>query len=120
MLSDGSGCRTAIHVTWEIQKFSNAVFDYMHRNHACSSLKVLVVGTHFVAGLDAMMEEDMCLYPRHCFVKGYQTDVLSRSTTIAVPVPAYRIRELEPDCDLLDYDPECNWVGGLPGRLRLV
>jgi hypothetical protein len=42
-------------------------------------------------------------------VRGYQTDVLNRNITVAVPVPAHRIRELEPDCDLLDFDPECEW-----------
>jgi hypothetical protein len=57
-------------------------------------------------------------YPRHCFIKGYQVDALNRKIVTAVPVPAYQVRELEPECDLLDFDPECEWVGGMPGRLH--
>ncbi|KAF2833071.1 hypothetical protein CC86DRAFT_399721 [Ophiobolus disseminans] len=114
--------QTQAHVTWELQKFSNGVFEYMDRHKACPDLKAIVIGHHSHVGPGSHLGEEMVewFYPRHCFIKGYQIDVLQRRTAVAVPVPAYRIQELEPGCDLLDYDPECEWVGGLPGRFHFL
>lgn len=113
--------QTQAHVTWELQKFSNGVFEHLDRHKSCLDLKAIVIGHHSHVGPGTHLGEQSVewYYPRHCFIKGYQVDVLSRRTAVAVPVPSYRIRELDPDCDLLDYDPECEWVGGLPGRLHI-
>jgi hypothetical protein len=111
--------RTPYEIAQDIQRFANAFVAYLEQNKLCSNLKAMIFGTHWIPGED---DEELVsasgYYPRHCFVKGYQVDVLHRKTAIAVPVPAYRIRELEPECDLLDFDPECYWVGSIPGRLQ--
>jgi hypothetical protein len=102
--------------TWWIQRFATGVFTYMEEHGYCSDLKIVVVGSHVDVDKPGVFLHH--IYPRHCFVKGYQTDVLNRSTVVAVPVPAYMVRQLEPDCDLLDYDPGCDWIGGWSTRIR--
>ena len=101
-------------VDWEMLRFCNAIFGYMEERRACPSLKAIIVGQWFEAG-DA---REGVGYPRHCFIRGYQTDLLNRKTAVAVPVPAYRTRELKPECDLLDFDPMGVWVGGTPRRVH--
>lgn len=109
------------NVTWNCQKFCNGVFSYLEEHRLCPSLVTVVVGHHFEP---ANVRNDRAgrnpwYYTRHCYIRGCQYDALNRKAAIAVPVPAYRVRELLPDCDLLDFDPACNWVGGLPGRIQL-
>jgi hypothetical protein len=107
--------RNPAHIAWMMQRFCNAVFEHMESNRLCPSLTAIVVGVHFdPTGLPSYLDYDGTWYfTRHCFIRGYQTDALNRRTVVGVPVPASKILELEPDCDLLDYDPECDWVGGL-------
>jgi hypothetical protein len=113
--SNTTDFKTATRVTWEPQRFCSTVFDYMHRHHACPALKVLIVGNHYPIGLGEL-DGNVWAYPRHCFIKGYQMDVWNRNTAVAVPVPDYRVRELEPDCDLLDFDPHRDWMEVLSGH----
>ncbi|KAF2131758.1 hypothetical protein P153DRAFT_383849 [Dothidotthia symphoricarpi CBS 119687] len=94
-------------ITWEVQRFANAVFRYMDKHDMCPRLKGMIFGTHWNA--QPGMDGEWC-YPRHCFVKGHQTDALNRTMVVAVLVPPYMIRQLEPDCDLLDFDPESEWA----------
>jgi hypothetical protein len=56
--------------------------------------------------------------PSHCFIRGYQTDFLNRRTAIAIPVSGYTLQQNEPESDILDLDPDCDWLGGLPGRFK--
>jgi hypothetical protein len=110
-------------ITWEVQRFANSLFSYLHEHNLCQHLKCLVLGHYgHPAGDLVEGESEIFSVPRHCFIIGYQTDslALGRKTVIAVPVPAYMLRELEPKCDLLDFDPGCDWVGSLPGRFQEV
>jgi hypothetical protein len=94
----------------------------MEEQQLCPSLEAVVIVHHFEPSKirDPIIAGNLLwYYTRHCFIRGYQYNALNRKTAVAVPVPAYKIRELLPDCDLLAYDPACNWVGGLPGRMQL-
>jgi len=110
-------------VTADIQHFVTTVFAYMDRSGICSRLRGIVFGMYWEPESPYGLPIEWGLewpYTRHCFVRGYQTDAFNRKATVALPVPPHKIRELEPDCDLLDFDPECDWVGGIAGRLRSV
>jgi hypothetical protein len=54
-------------------------------------------------------------FPQYSVIKGHRTDVLGQRSTGAVPIPLSRIRELDPDCHLLDVDPDFNWQEFLTG-----
>lgn len=101
-------------ITWEVQRFANGFFQYLDDRNLCPKLKALAFGVNWTPRRPLAANEYSV--PRHCFIKGWQTDALNRRTAIAVPVPTYRLRELDPELDILDFDPECEWVGGLPGR----
>ncbi|KAH3918611.1 hypothetical protein HBH56_038810 [Parastagonospora nodorum] len=100
----------------EMEDFARRVFEFMDAHGACAQLRSIVVGSHFYDN------EEYCggqhCYPRHCFVKEYQPDEMGVPKVAAKQVPAYRIRNMEPDCDLFEFDPLADWVGSLPGRLR--
>jgi hypothetical protein len=51
-------------------------------------------------------------------VKGFQTDFFGTKSVVAVPIARNMLRKMEPCSDILDYDPECDWIGGQPGRLH--
>ena len=106
-------------VSWDVQRFANAFFIYLEQNNVCSEMRAMIFGMHWAPDRsnDERIGVESC-YPRYCFIKGYRIDALNRKIVTAVPVPAHQIRELEPECNLLDFDPECEWVGGMPGRLH--
>jgi hypothetical protein len=60
--------------------------------------------------------QHVVFHPQRCYIKALQTDILGRSTAVAVPVSQRVLRRAEPWADILDWDPECRWVGALPGR----
>jgi hypothetical protein len=102
-----------------VQRFCNGFFYYMGKQGACPFLKAIIIGQWFEANdHNEVRAANQSYYPRHCFIKGYQTDLLNRKTAVAVPVPAYRNPEVEPECDLLDFDPMGVWVGAMAGRSR--
>lgn len=101
--------------TFYIQRFVNAFFAWLHEHNACPKLKGVILGM-YCDPEHILYDEDGQALRRHCYVKGRQTDVFGREIVVGVPVPAYMIRELEPDCDLLNFDPKGKWSGSLPGR----
>jgi hypothetical protein len=93
------------------QHWANAVFAYLHTHKQNMQLTALVVCC-YVSG-------DMYYYlPQNCFVRGYETDALSRKTAIAVPVSRAVLRASEPYADILDWNPGCNFFGHYPGRFN--
>jgi hypothetical protein len=105
-------------VTSEVERFANDFFTYLEQKNQCPKLRAVIFGMHWDPKIPHdLVQGDESLYSRHCFVKEHQSDASNLRMAVAVPVPAYKIRELEPECDLLDLDPECEWVGGIPGRL---
>lgn len=107
-------------INWEFQRFANAFFQYLEKNALCPKLTALVVGMHWDILNHAPRDQDYYHVPRHCFIKGRQMDVLGRKTAIAVPVPSYLLRQAQPVSTILDLDPECEWIGGQPGRFHDV
>ena len=111
--------------TNKFQSFCNVVCEWMGQNKRYLDLNGIVVGHHSYVGpaksYGRLFDEESVniQYPRHCFVKDYQVNPSGQAEAVAVPVTAQGLRDLEPKCELLDYDPECKWTGGLPGRLRL-
>jgi len=100
-------------ITFLTHRWANSFFDYMHKRSWCPKLDTLVICSYVE---DSMELEDEYVYcPQHCFVKGFQTDVLGRSGAIAVPVTRAMIRDRELCAEILKYDPMCNWVGDRPG-----
>jgi hypothetical protein len=102
-----------LHIMRDLQEFCSAIFNYMFVQEACPSLKAIVVGHNVYS--DNEWADMYCT--QHCFIRDYEIEVWE-TRAVAVPVPAYRIRELLPDCDLLDYDTECESLGSLLGRLQ--
>jgi hypothetical protein len=118
---DDESDRSRQHIMRDLQKFCTAFFHYMVVHKACSSLKAIVIG-HNVDIRDEDFEEDPqyeedIYCTQHCFVKDYETEA-GETRAVAVPVHESRLRQLLPDCDLLDYDPECESLAYLPGRLQ--
>jgi hypothetical protein len=105
-------------VNWEIQRFANAFFRYLDSKSICLNLNAVVVGCHWDVNVEDPRDTDYYHVPRHCFVKGHQTDPLGRSTAVAVPVPACLLRQAQPVSGILDLDPGCEWVGVQAARIR--
>jgi hypothetical protein len=103
--------------SFQLQRFANAFFRYLHTHDVCRQLKALVIGSVVdVKKLD--LEENQLYRPQHCYVKGLQTDILGRSTVVAVPVTRAQLRYAEPYADIVDYDPESTWFGGAAVRIN--
>jgi hypothetical protein len=98
--------------------WANAFFDYLHTHGQNSELTALVIRCY----VSDKMYNDIHGYhhlPQQCFVRGYETDALGQRTPVAVPVTRAVLRASDPyAADLLDWDPECNWIGGYPGRFN--
>jgi hypothetical protein len=105
-----------VQTSIEMEEFARRVFEFMDAHGACVHLRFIVVGSHYY-DTEKHCGGRQC-YPRHCFVKEYQPDEMGAPKVSAKQVPAYRIRDMEPDCDLFEFDPKADWVGSLPGRLR--
>lgn len=103
-IDEGEDFKRQREVTFELQRFANAFFHYMDTHSICPNLNALAIG--MFQGSKLVSESNEYYIPRHCFIKGYQTDVMNRKTTIAVPVPEYKLRQYEPEADILDLDPE--------------
>jgi hypothetical protein len=93
----------------------SAFFQFLNKHGFCPMLNSLAIGMSWQPGHDEL-ESNEYHVPRHCFIKGYQTDFLNRRTAIAVPVSAYALQHYEPESDILGFDPGCDWLGGLTGR----
>ncbi|KAF2638100.1 hypothetical protein P280DRAFT_432294 [Massarina eburnea CBS 473.64] len=104
-------------VTCTAQRFANSVFAHMEEQGVCSKLQVVIVGCF---NRDENSSVSDFQIPRHCFVKRHQCDSFQQIVVVGVPIPAYMIRQLEPECDLLDFDFDCDWVGGWASRIRNV
>lgn len=96
-------------LTLMTHRWANAFFDYMHRKGWSQRLHTLVIRC-FVAERDDM-GDDYIYSPQHCFVKGLQTDMYGRSFAMAIPVSRSRVKAELPWTDILDHDPECDWIG---------
>jgi hypothetical protein len=95
-------------ISAHIQRFATTVFTHMYQTDHRPTLRGIIFGMDWDPECSHSFNADgEYPYTRHCFVKGIQIDALGRKMIVAFPVPAHRIRELEPDCDLLDFDPEC-------------
>ena len=105
-------------INWEIQRFANAFLQYPECESMCPNLTAVVLGCHRDVYVEDPRDRDYYHVPRHCFVRGRQTDPLGRSTAIAVPVPACLLRQTQPISSILDLDPGCKWVGGQAARIR--
>jgi hypothetical protein len=103
----------SLHMTQALQDFCSAIFQHMFDQRACFSLKAIVMGHNVYPG--SVNADAYCT--RHCFIRDYERNA-QKTKAIAVMVPAYRIHELEPDCDMLDFDPRCESLGSFPGRLQ--
>ena len=96
-----------------VQRFANPIITHLEDNALCPVLKGLVFGSHWDADARRRNHDDEWAYPRYCFIKGWQTNLLGERSATAVPVRESELRDLELSCDLLDFDPQCQWIGGL-------
>jgi hypothetical protein len=104
-------------VTYDLQRFANSIFQHLDRRTLCPKLESLAIGTYWEPRR-VLNITDGYHVPRHCFNRGYQTDFLNRRTVIAIPVSGHTLQQNEPESDILDLDPDCDWLGGLPGRFK--
>jgi hypothetical protein len=110
--------KTQQEVTYELQQFANAFFKHLEKHGLCPMLNSLAIGMFWEPNSNVRLLADEYHVPRHCFIKGYQIDFMNRRRATAIPVSAYTLQHYEPESDILDFDPDCNWLGGLSGRLR--
>lgn len=98
--------KTYAQTSMEMEEFARRVFESMDAHSACVHLRSIVVGGHYYDN------EKYCggrrCYPRHCFIKENQPDEMGIPKIVAKQVPAYRIRDMEPDCDLFEFDPRAD------------
>jgi hypothetical protein len=92
---EGEERKRPIEVTYDIQRFSNTFFQHLHHRGLCSKLNALAIGTYWEAR--RQLNADEWHVPRHCFIRGYQTDFLNRRTAIAISVSTYTLQQYEPD-----------------------
>jgi len=92
----------------EMEGFARRVFQFMDAHGACMHLRSIVVGSHYFDN-EKYCGGQKC-YPQHCFVKEYLSDETGVLKVAAKQVPAYRIRDMEPDCDLFEFDAKANWM----------
>ena len=85
----------------------------------CPKLQVLVFGCNWDVPLEVNLDDEVHV-PRHCFIRGTQTDALGRKVVVGVQSPISMIRELDPSLDILESDPECEWLGAKPGRFYAI
>jgi len=104
-------------VTFELQRFANVFFQFLKTRNLCPRLNSLAIGVFWEPRTS--LGNFAFHIPRHCFIKGYQTDVLGRTTAIGVPVSVHTLRSYEPESDILDLDPDCEWVGSLPEHFQV-
>lgn len=98
--------------TFELQRFANAFFDILHTRNYCPKFEALVIGSWVY---ESEYDNYGCYRTQHCFVKGFQTDIIGRKIAIAVPVTRSVLRRVGQYTDILDFDPQCDRVGGLDG-----
>jgi hypothetical protein len=98
--------------------WANAFFAHLHTHEQNTDLTALVIRCYVSDGMYSYMDPYHHL-PQQCFVRGYETDALGQRTAVAVPVTRVELRASDPyAADLMDWDPECNWIGGYPGRFN--
>jgi hypothetical protein len=89
-------------LTFFTQQWANAFFNYIHNRNQNPKLHALVIGSGFAD--DAEKDKNELDYPQHCFVRGFQSDILGRSTAVAVPVSRNMLMSIQPSADILNYD----------------
>ncbi|KAK1915393.1 hypothetical protein P3342_003203 [Pyrenophora teres f. teres] len=104
-------------VTFELQRFANVFFQFLETRNLCPRLNSLAIGVFWEPRTS--LGNFAFHIPRHCFIKGYQTDALGRTTAVGVPVSVHTLRTYEPESDILDLDPDCEWVGSLPEHFQV-
>jgi hypothetical protein len=109
---DPTSHRSRMYIMQDLRSRCSAIFQYMFVQKACPSLKAIVVGYNVYPDL----EPGICC-TQHCFIRDYEMEA-GKTWAVAVPVHAARLRDLLPDCHLLDYDPECESLAYLPGRIH--
>jgi lysine/ornithine N-monooxygenase len=93
------------------QRFADEFFRYFHNQDSCRQLKALVIGSLNYPGVrDSNGTLQKCL-PQYCYVKGVQADIMDRSIVVAVRVIRAQLRYTESYADILDCDPESEWLG---------
>jgi hypothetical protein len=98
--------------------WANAFFDYLHTHEQNTKLTALVIRC-YVSDYMYYSGHGYHHLPQNYFVRGYQANAAGQRTAVAVPVSRAVLRASEPyAADLLDWDPECNWIGGYPGRFN--
>ena len=97
-------------VTIQVHLWANLFFDYLYKRGWSPKLTALVIGCYMPDDDD---NEGLSSFQQHCFVRGLQVDMLGRSTAVAVPVTRAMLRAAEPYANILDYDPESDWIGAL-------
>jgi hypothetical protein len=98
--------------TLSAERFANAFFHYIDEHSMYPSLRALVLGVHntpevLVRTINRFRRPSHGV-PRHCFIKGTQTDALNRKTAVRILIPAYILPHLGPFSDIFDCEPDCN------------
>ncbi|KAF2463216.1 uncharacterized protein BDR25DRAFT_347422 [Lindgomyces ingoldianus] len=106
--------RSEEHIAFSLQQFANFFFTYMESRSMCPKLNFLVWGMYWDRGLYHSTDEYEAIY-QHCFVRGQQV-AFGETKAVAIPVSRRTLRELAPELDILDYQPDCGWIGAQPGR----
>jgi hypothetical protein len=84
------------------QQWANAFFNHIHNRKQNPKLHTLVIGSGYAD--DTEKDGNKLYYPQHCFVKGFQSDILGRRTAVAVPVSRNMSMYTQPSADILNYD----------------
>jgi hypothetical protein len=100
------------------QRFADEFFRYFHTHDSCRRLKALVIGSLNYPGFrDPNSTLQKCL-PQYYYVKSIQTDIMGRSIVVAVRVTRAQLRYAESYADILDCDPESEWLGDAAARIN--
>ncbi|KAJ4296383.1 hypothetical protein N0V90_006428 [Kalmusia sp. IMI 367209] len=112
--------------TFNPQPFIDFIFNTLESRSLCKHLNVIIYGMDFrpdeeeIDSLEARHRNtDFNYISRSYFVKGQQkTNFDNNTRAVAVQVELPWLRDRVDDLEILDYDPEAQWMGGWPGWLR--
>ncbi|KAH7346930.1 hypothetical protein BKA66DRAFT_478120 [Pyrenochaeta sp. MPI-SDFR-AT-0127] len=108
--------RNRLALTFKTHRWANVFFEHLHSRKWSLKLTALVIRCYLEKNANA--SNGYTYSSQHCFVKGLQVDAYGRTAAVAVPISRATLRKIEPDSDILDFDPECHWIGGRIGRLN--
>ncbi|KAF2657547.1 hypothetical protein K491DRAFT_324517 [Lophiostoma macrostomum CBS 122681] len=92
-------------LSWYAQRFATTIFQYLEEKQSCPMFQAVVFSVGWTDDDSSSLQT-----VRHCFVKGSQTDNLHRQVPVAIQVPTYMLRDLDPSLYICSYIPQDSGV----------